>query len=174
MKTVSVVFERNGELARTSSPKAFFSNWDNLGGLSEQQSYLVSYDDFGRREMAYRYYLADVEMPEWATEHWYLANYVKLRFALYLGGHSIIDFSEERLTRFFTVTDERKYLYQYLMSLKNPSPFFLSIIDAFNAWLDGNSEHKQPLSEKQLLSAGRYAKLYNAKKLSTELYNKWS
>lgn len=163
-----IIFTRNGEFHYTLSPVCFAENF--TGNMDETCQRFIMHDmfEYGTYPLYEKF---EVQMPDYFTERDYLQHQIAWEFAVGLGGKAVYELNMVQLKKFFTLGERYQYLFNYLNKRKK-NVFCASMLSQITEWLNGNTEHKQPLSEAQFAAASKYAKLWEAKGIANKIY--WS
>lgn len=165
MKTITVIYHANGENQGTYAPLCFAENF--TGNFAEKTQRFISHD-FDQTTEVDLYKKRVERIPSWMQERDYLSREVELKYCVALAGDCVLSFEREQFDRFAQLSDRLRYWYGWAQNQK--SPFIGSLLNQFNAWLNGQSNHPSPLSPAQFEAGSKFCPLYKAKKISEKLY----
>jgi len=165
MKTQTIIYHANGENQGTYGALCFAENFK--GDLKQITQKFISHD-FDQYIDVLMYKQRIEMLPEWMGEVDYLQYEVTLKFSVGLAGKCVLSFNREQFLRFSDLPDRTKYWYGWAQ--KQKSPFIVSLLAQFNAWLNSENEFKSPLSPSQFDAGSKFCPLYKAKQISEELY----
>ena len=169
---VQVIFERNGDLEKTASPRAFYTP-ENAGkfDFGALHSVQVCYDDFYQWKEVPRFFVKPVFVPKWASEGFFIINYIKIKYAAALAPKFVEALNAETFVRFSALHEQDQYLIEYIYMRAPKNDFCASLLAQINQWLnEERPKNKLPLSQAQARAAGKFCPTWKAKKITTALY----
>jgi hypothetical protein len=167
MKKQVIIYHADGENQGTYGALCFAENF--TGDLKQLTKKFVSHD-FDQSIDVPMYKQRTEILPEWMNEADYLRHEVALKFSVALAGKCVLSLSKDAFIRFSDLSDRLKFWYGWAQNQK--SPFIVSLLGQFNAWLNGENEYKTPLTPSQFEAGAKFCPLYKAKQISEKLY--WS
>lgn len=169
MKKQIVIYNADGENQGTYGALCFAENFK--GDLKELTQKFISHD-FDQYIDVPKYKERIETLPDWMQEADYLSYEVMFKFAVALSGKCVLDFNRDQFIRFISLNDRMRFWYGW--AIRQKSPFITSLVDQFNAWLNGESKHDTPLSPAQFEAGSKFCPLYKAKQISNDTYYKFN
>jgi hypothetical protein len=170
--SVSVIFERTGDLQKTAIPRAFSNEENNAKfDFSALHRVQVSFDDYYQFMEIPKYFVKSISLPTWVSEQFFLQNYNSLKYAYSLAPKFVETLNEDTFTRFSKLDENDQYLIEYIFVKSAKNDFFASLISQVYQWLNEvRPQNRFPLSQAQAKAASKFCRLYEAKKITTALY----
>lgn len=168
MKQVTLVLINNGENVGTYSPFSFIESFQ--GNIEKKTSRCLSFDD-DRQVETNLYNTCIINIPEWMTEQYYLTNAIKYHWSIALTKGWSVTLNQQQLTKLCSLEEHWEFFVGWLFKGKTKNVFKLDIREKVMDWLNSEEyKYKTPLSLNQFYIASKFCPLYDAKKISTNLY----
>lgn len=169
MKTVSVVFENNGENVGTYGVLCFLESFK--GDINEKTQRFVNsgWDMLVETDL---YAVEEVCMPDWFTEQDYLNHNISLKYAIALVGKKVFEFNRIMFNNVISLPEQYQYFVGYMLKTRKKQNSFMDSLEAqIMIWLNTESnKYERPLSYKQFDTASKFAKLYEANRVANNVY----
>jgi len=164
-----IVFHANGENQGTYGPLCFLENF--RGDLNEKTEKFVSWD-CNIPVTVNKYKVRTHDLPAWMDEKTYLDNHISLKFLIGLSNLSPEEIKEQHFYKLIQLGENYQFFLGWIKTKKGS--FIESIREQINAWLDDpEPKYPQPLSQRQFEAATKFCPLYQAKKISNQIYRNY-